>query len=319
MTQPCAKGTGAVCPDPKPAVPAWAARLLCLAAALIWGSSFFIMKDTLEVLPPFYLLAVRFSVAAVLLLVVLWRRVSAHLDAGTVVRGLILGALIFGGYGAQTVGLTDTTPGNNAFLTGTYCVMVPFMSWVVTKVRPQAKNVAAAVLCVVGIGLVSLSGGLAMRLGDALTLVGAVFFGVHIVATARFSRGRDILALTTWQMVGVAVLSWVSMLVAGESPATVVWDLGTVGSMAYLALACTCGAYLLQNVGTKYADSSSVALMLSMESPSGVLFSVLFAGEVLTGQVLAGFALIFVAILISELGGGRASSKRKRAAEPSEA
>ena len=285
----------------QPAFPAWAARLCCLAAALIWGSSFFIMKDTLDALPPFYLLAVRFSAAALVLVALLWRRVSAHLKADAVVRGLILGALVFGGYGAQTVGLTDTTPGNNAFLTGTYCVMVPFMAWAVTRVRPGLKNVVAAVVCLAGIGLVSLSGGLSMRLGDALTLVGAVFFGAHIVATARFSRGRDILALTAWQMVGVAGLSWLATFLAGENPAQAAWTPGVVGSMAYLALACTCGAYLLQNVGTKYADSSSAALMLSMESPSGVRFSVLFAGEVLTGQVLAGFGLIFAAILISEL------------------
>ncbi len=285
----------------KPAVPVWAARLCCLAAALIWGSSFFIMKDTLDALPPFYLLAVRFSAASLILMAALWRRVASSLRPDVVVRGLILGALVFGGYGAQTVGLTDTTPGNNAFLTGTYCVMVPFMAWAVTRVRPQAKNLVAALLCIGGIGLVSLSGDLSMRFGDALTLVGAVFFGVHIIATGQFSSGRDVLALTAWQMVGVAVLSWVATFVAGENLAAAAWTPGVVGSMVYLAVACTCVAYLLQNIGTKYADPSSVALLLSMESPSGVLFSVLFAGEVLTGQVLCGFALIFAAILASEL------------------
>ena len=121
------------------------------------------------------------------------------------------------------------------------------------------------------------------------------------MATGCFSNGRDVLALTAWQMVGVAALSWVATFVAGEDLASAVWTPGVVGSMAYLALACTCVAYLLQNIGTKYADPSSVALLLSMESPSGVLFSVLFAGEVLTAQVLCGFTLIFVAILVSEL------------------
>ncbi len=302
----------------KPAVPVWAARLCCLAAALIWGSSFFIMKDTLDALPPFYLLAVRFTAAALILLAVLWRRVSANLQPAVIVRGLILGVLVFGGYGAQTVGLTDTTPGNNAFLTGTYCVMVPFMAWAVTRVRPQAKNVVAALLCIVGIGLVSLSGDLSMRFGDALTLVGAVFFGVHIVATGRFSRSRDILALTAWQMVGVAALSWVATFAMGEDLAAAAWSPGVVGSMAYLAVACTCVAYLLQNIGTKYADPSSVALLLSMESPSGVLFSVLFAGEVLTGQVLCGFVLIFAAILASELDWSFARRRGREGREPLE-
>ena len=283
------------------AMPAWAARLCCLAAALIWGSSFFIMKDTLDVMPPFCLLAIRFTVAALVLMGILQRAVRTNLNRATVVRGLILGVLVFGGYATQTIGLTDTTPGNNAFLTGTYCVMVPFMAWAVTRVRPQLKNVMAALLCIGGIGLVSFSGDLSMRFGDALTLVGAIFFGAHIVATGCFARGRDILALTAWQMVGFAALSWLAIPVAGENPLAIAWTPGVMGAMAYLALVCTCAAYLLQNVGTTYADPGSAALLLSMESPSGVLFSVLFAGEVLTAQVLAGFALIFAAILVSEL------------------
>ena len=282
-------------------MPAWAARLCCLAAALIWGSSFFIMKDTLDVMPPFCLLALRFTVAALVLMGILQRAVRTNLNRATVVRGLILGVLVFGGYATQTIGLTDTTPGNNAFLTGTYCVMVPFMAWAVTRVRPQLKNVMAALLCIGGIGLVSFSGDLSMRFGDALTLVGAIFFGAHIVATGCFARGRDILALTAWQMVGFAALSWLAIPVAGENPLAIAWTPGVMGAMAYLALVCTCAAYLLQNVGTTYADPGSAALLLSMESPSGVLFSVLFAGEVLTAQVLAGFALIFAAILVSEL------------------
>lgn len=286
---------------PTHGIPAWAARLCCLAAALIWGSSFFIMKDTLDVVPPFCLLALRFTAAALVLLVLLNRSVRHHSDRATVVRGLILGLLVFGGYATQTVGLTDTTPGNNAFLTGTYCVMVPFMAWAVTRVRPQFKNIVAALLCIGGIGLVSFSGDMTMRFGDALTLVGALFFGAHIVATGRFARGRDILALTVWQMVGFAILSWLAIPLAGENPAAIEWTPGAVGAMTYLALVCTCAAYLLQNVGTTYADPGSAALLLSLESPSGVLFSVLFAGEVLTAQVLMGFVLIFCAIVVSEV------------------
>ncbi len=282
------------------AMPGWAAKLCCLAAALIWGSSFFIMKDTLDALPPNFLLGIRFTGASVILFVAMRRRVLANLNAQTVVRGLILGALLFTAYCLQTIGLTDTTAGKNAFLTGVYCVMVPFLYWAVDKVRPGACNVVAAVLCVAGIGLVSLSGDLSMRMGDALTLCAAVFYALHIVATSKFSSSRDVFVLTVWQFVGAAVLAWVVSALFETAPAASVWTPGIVGSMVYLSVMCTCVALLLQNVGTKYTSPSSASLLLSMESPSGVLFSVAFAGEVLTGKVLAGFVLIFLAVITSE-------------------
>lgn len=302
MTAPDAP-RAAVCaaePAPRRGLPAWVARLCCLTAALIWGSSFFIMKDTLDVLPPNFLLAIRFTAAALILMVALHCRVAAHLDRGTVLRGLALGAFLFTAYCLQTIGLTDTTPGKNAFLTGVYCVMVPFLFWGVDKTRPTAFNVVAALLCVAGIGFVSLSGDLSVSKGDVLTLAAAVFYAVHIVATAKFSQRHDVLVLTVWQFVGAAALAWLATLLFETTPPLSVWTPATVGTMAYLAVFCTCVALLLQNVGTKYADPSSAALLLSMESPSGVLFSVLFAGEVLTGQLVFGFVLIFLAIVTSE-------------------
>ncbi|MEE8716822.1 MAG: DMT family transporter [Coriobacteriales bacterium] len=284
-------------------VPQWVYKLGLLSAALIWGSSFFVMKDTLDVIPPNLLLAIRFTTAAVLLMAALHRRVRASLEAGTVARGLVLGVLVFVAYCVQTVGLTMTTPGKNAFLTGVYCVLVPFVFWAVDRTRPGAHNVAAALLCVAGIGLVSLdgsAGGLGMGVGDALTLLSALFYAVHIVATAVFSRGRDVFALTAWQFVGSAACAWAVSLAFEEPPAASAWTPATIGALAYLAVACTCVALLLQNVGTKHVEPSSAALLLSLESPSGVLFSVLFAGEVLTPRIACGFALIFLAIVTSE-------------------
>ena len=280
--------------------PAWAYKLCCLAAALIWGSSFFIMKDTLGVLPPNCLLAVRFGGAALILAAVMRRRVAANLRAEVVARGLVMGALLFCAYCVQTVGLTDTTPGKNAFLTGVYCVLVPFLAWGLNRVRPSGYNVAAAVLCVAGIGLVSLSGDLTVRMGDALTLLSAVFYATHIVVTARFSAGRDVMALTVWQFAGSAACALVASLAFESWPAIEAWTPPVIGSMAYLTVMCTCVALLFQNIGTKHVDSSAAALLLSMESPSGVLFSVLFAGEVLTPRLVCGFALIFGAIVTSE-------------------
>ena len=114
--------------------------------------------------------------------------------------GLVLGAVTFLAFWVQTVGLAETTPGKNAFLTATYCVIVPFMLWGLTRKRPTMANVGAAVLCVAGIGLVSMTAGsFTIGFGDLMTLLCAVFFAAQIIAIARFSRHFDVLGLTAYQ------------------------------------------------------------------------------------------------------------------------
>ena len=78
---------------------------------------------------------------------------------------------------------------------------MPFLYWAVARKRPDRYNIAAAVLCIAGIGLVSVTGenAAAISIGDGLTLVGGFFFAAHIVAVARFSEGRDIFLLTAIQ------------------------------------------------------------------------------------------------------------------------
>ena len=104
------------------------AKPMLFAAALIWGTSFFIMKNALDVMPVFFLLAVRFTAGAFLLALIAWRRWKAF-TPDYLWRGAIIGAFLFLAYSVQTFGLARTTPSKNAFLTAVYCVIVPFLTW----------------------------------------------------------------------------------------------------------------------------------------------------------------------------------------------
>ena len=66
------------------------------------------------------------------------------------------------------MGLQYTTAGKNAFLTSVYVVLVPFLYWVFYRKRPTAYNLAAAVLCLLGVGFLSLGEGFTMGLGLSL-------------------------------------------------------------------------------------------------------------------------------------------------------
>lgn len=266
-------------------------------AAMIFGSSFFIVKNTVDVFPTNFLLAIRFTIGC-LLLCALFPRKLRQMDRACLWQGTVLGLLIFAGYCIQTIGLTDTTPGKNAFLTASYCILVPFLHWVVDKRRPDLYNFSAAFLCLTGIGLVSFDGSFSMRFGDAMTLVSALFFAAHIVAGARFGGKSDPILLTILQFGTAAVCSWVLGFTTETFPKEI--PLNAALGLLYLAVFATTIALLLQNIGLKYADPTSGAILLSLESVFGVLFSMLFYQERLTLRLGAGFLLIFIAVILSE-------------------
>lgn len=274
------------------------AKPMIVLATLIWGSTFFILKDTLDDVDLMFLLAFRFTLAAGILALVFWRRWKG-LDLGCLWRGGAMGALLFAAYAVQNYGLMDTTPGKNAFFTAVYCVIVPFLYWGVDKLPPTRWNVLAAVLCVAGIGLVSWDGGVSLTGGDLLTLCGGLLYACHIVAVSKFSQGRDIFLLTVLQFAVTAACCWVGTLFTrglpvDGLPARAWWVL------LYLAVAATALALLFQNVGQKYTDPSSAALLLALEAPFGVAFSVLFGAESPAPLMYLGFFLIFLAIVCSE-------------------
>lgn len=274
------------------------ARPMIVLATIIWGSTFFILKGALDDVSVYFILAFRFTLAAVVLSLVFWEKWKG-MDKGYLLAGGVMGGLLFLAYATQTFGLVETTPGKNAFFTAVYCVIVPFLYWLIDRTRPDRFHVLAAVLCLAGIGFVSWDGGFALSRGDALTLLSGFLYACHIVAVARFSQGRDIFLLTTLQFAGVALCSWVCALFTDGLPAG-----GLPGRawlvLLYLAVAATALALLFQNVGQKYTDPSAAAVLLALEAPFGVLFSVLFTEESPTAPMIFGFILIFVSILCSE-------------------
>ena len=278
-------------------------------ATVIWGSSFVIVKDVTNVVTPAWILAVRFTAAAIIMAVALLKRRQLYFERSHVGYGLLFGLAMFLAYYLQTIGITDTTPGKNAFLTGTYCVMVPFLAWAFLRRRPNRYNVIAALLCIVGVGFISLDGDLSIRFGDAMTLACALFYAIHIILVSQFAQGRDVFVLTMWQFVGVAVCSWVVGFVAEPMPAWGALPVSCWTSLAYLAVACTALALLLQNVGQAHLPAASAALLLSLEAVFGVAFSVALGAEDLTVRVVVGFALVFAAIVVSEVLPERAKNK----------
>ena len=275
------------------------ARLALVTATVIWGYSFVLMKNTLDSVPSFFLLAIRFSMATIVLSIIFlpkWKK----FDRSYLLHGSIMGFFLFAAYAFQTVGLIFTTPGKNAFLTAIYCIIVPFLNWAVTRKRPGVTNLVAALLCVIGVWFVSVNsaaeGG--VNIGDLLTMVCGFLFACHIIAVNRFSNDQDVILLTIIQFGSAAVFSWICGFGFETFPSH--FSAGAITSLLYLGILSTAFALLLQNVGQKYTPPSSAALILSLEAVFGVIFSVIFAGDKMTLRLTLGFGLIFAALIISE-------------------
>lgn len=273
--------------------------LLLILAAMIWGSSFIVMKSAVDFLTPNVLLFIRFSLATIIMVIMFYKYVK-DTSFKDLKGGMITGACLFSAYLVQTLGLTMTTPGKNAFLTAVYCAIVPFLVWIIYHKRPDNYNFIAALLCVFGVGFVSLDGDLSINMGDLLTLVGGLFYAFHILAIKKYSKEMHPIKLTTLQFAMTAVLAFFGSLFFEDISVIKQIDNSIILQIGYLAFFATAITLLCQNVGQNLVSECNAAILLSLESVFGVIFSVLLYGEILTLKVFSGFILIFIAIIISE-------------------
>lgn len=274
-------------------------KLALLSTAIIWGTSFVILKSTLDAMGPLWLLCIRFSVSAVILLLFAGKKLKT-VSKRCLRGGILLGILLATAYLVQTYGLVYTTPGKNAFLTATYCVLTPFFAWMIYKRRPGKSNVAAAFLCVAGIGFVSLSEGITeINVGDILTLFCGVFYALQIIVMEQYGSSGDSVTISAIEFSTAAVYFLIGGLFFEELPQSIPGS--ALFSLAYLSLMCTGLCFFLQAWGMKYTDSSTAAMLMTLEAVFGALISIVFFAEPISFRLIFGFCLIFISVVLSEL------------------
>ena len=280
-----------------------AGQAALFGTALLWGTSFVILKNTLDSIGVLWVLAIRFTLAALLLMLFAGKRLL-RLSPRQVRGGVLLGITLAAAYILQTYGLKLTTPGKNAFLTAVYCVMVPFLAWGIYRRKPGLQHVLAAILCLAGIGFVSLSGGESgVNPGDLLTLACGLFYALQIVIVEQYGgEDGDALCLSAIQFGTAALICWAGALPLEPVPTGVPLDAWL--NIAYMGFVCTGLCFFLEAWGMRYTPSSTAAVILTLESVFGTLTSILFYHEQITPKLLIGFALIFVSVLLAETGLG---------------
>lgn len=272
---------------------------LLLLVAIIWGTGFPVSKIALEEnISPFQVMAYRFSVAAVVMYLFSFKKVNLHIK-DNIVAGLVVGLFLFLGFLFQTTGLEHTTASINAFLTALNVIIAPFIYWAITKKKVDKYTMIGAVLALVGIGLLTINGKLAINKGDFLTIVCAFFFAAHIVSNGYFlEKGSDVTTLVFLQIFVSAILSIIGTLIV--DPITALPTVKGLFSVLYLGLFSTLICFFLQTKAQANINSTKTAIILSTESLWGTVFSIILVGDILTPRIVVGALVVFMAIIITE-------------------
>jgi drug/metabolite transporter (DMT)-like permease len=270
-------------------------ELALFVAAMLWGSTFVVVKDALADISPVLYLALRFWAGALILL--LWARSwpSRKMMWGGLATGLFVGV----GMILQTVALKHTSASNVGFLTSLYIPLVPFVAAFVYQARTGWREVIAVAVATLGIGLMSFDpASWSMNRGDIMTVGAAVMFSFQIVFVKRFGAEGDAVWMAWFQVVTTAIVSTIAL---GAESFHVVWTMRLVWAFAITILGATVAAYLLQSFGQRQTTATRAALIFATEPVFAGLASYFWLGERLTGRGWVGAGLVLIGVLLAEL------------------
>lgn len=292
---------------------------------MIWGSTFVMVQDAIHEWPVFAFLCLRFSIAAVAFVPLLfwrrWRRRGQERTAQQTQprsqRALLWPAIIIGltlatGYAFQTAGLLYTTPAKAGFITGMSVVMVPIGAVFFLRQPVEWPAMLGVVLAAVGLGLLSLNADLRIGLGDLLVLFCAISFATQILLMSRYAPRTSVLRLAALQILTVAVTTglislWIEVP-AGIPPLST----SVLFAAVFTGLLATTLAFTFQAAAQRFTTATHTALIFSLEPVFAAVSSYLLIGEQLGGRALIGCGLILAGMLSAEAGSLWLSTLRKR-------
>ena len=272
------------------------AELALFGVTAIWGTTFVVVKGALADVSPFLFLALRFTLAALVLAAIYGKKVRrSALKAGLLAGGLLFAAFVF-----QTEGLALTTPSKSAFLTGLSIPMVPLASSLVYRIRPRRFEVLGILIASIGMAMMTLpSAKFEMSTGDLLSLLCAVTFALHIVVIGHFSPMVGFETLAVVQVTVAAVLGFLSAWLFGPTRFHATPALGA--AVLATGLLATALAFTTMAWAQQYTPPARAALIFALEPAVAWLTSYVVTGEVLSNRGKVGAGMILAGVLLVEL------------------
>jgi len=275
------------------------AYILLILTTFFWGVTFVIVKDAVNQVDVFVFLAQRF-IAASFILLLLWPFLKRPINCGTILRGSVLGVMLFGGFALQTLALLYTSASNTAFLTGLNVIFVPLLYAVIFKKAIAAKSLAGAVLAFTGLYVLCSTGtNWSFNKGDLLGFACSICIAIHIIYTGKYAWEYDVYWLTTIQIGVIGLLSLLIAYFTGYD--ALVWYPEIRDALIICVFFATIFAYLVQTGMQQFISPSSTALIFCLEPVFAAVCAYFLIDENIGVNGLIGAGLILFGMILSEI------------------
>ncbi len=284
------------------------ADVLLFSVAIFWGGNFVFIKSAVERTTE---LAAGSIVAGTMLYLVLRYVVATGIFAaaqprswlgssrGDWARGGLLGVFYLTALILQTIGLQRTSPGVSGFITGMSVAMVPFLYWFVARRSPGRWQIIGAIIATVGLGALSLQGDFTIKWGDAITLLGTLFYALHIMTTGFFAPKVRPATLAVTQMAASTAILVVATPFLVHITLDLPWQVWA--AVVWTAISGTIYAFFIQSWAQRFTTSTHAAILLGFESVFAALAGIIAGMDTLTVRLLVGGSLMLTGVFIVEL------------------
>ena len=273
------------------------ADLLLFMVAIIWGTAFVAQGVAGQFGVAYLFNGVSFMLAAVILIPLIPRRTKITGDQWKWM--LVAGVLLFIATAMQQVGLLYTKVANAGFLTSLYAVFTPFLLWIGFREKPHWLDTIAVLIAAVGAFFLSTAGRFEVQKGDALEVIGSIFWALHFVVLGKFAARFESISFASGHFFIGGLMNFLFGLFAEDI--SVLSALPLIGAILYRATLSIGIGYTLQVWGQKHTPPTDAALILGLEAVFAVIAGWLALGQTLLTIQIFGCVVIFVAVLISQL------------------
>ncbi|MBU4349087.1 DMT family transporter [bacterium] len=275
------------------------AEFYLLIIVIIWGSTFALIKGVIDTIPPYTFLTYRFLLAALILVLIFWKRLK-KLNIMILKKGSLIGIFLFLGYTLQTVGIKYTTATKAGFITGFSVVLVPIISFLLLKEKVSRDSVVGVVLATLGLWFLNYNSSFIFNLGDFLVLLCAFSFAMHIISVGLFSKKLDYVLLAITQITVVFILSLLMALIFERPAIHLSYSSDIWWSIVITGVFATALAFYMQNKFQRYSTATKTAIIFSGEPLFAAIFAYLLLGEKVGLIAWIGGLLIIFGMIISQ-------------------
>ncbi len=274
-----------------------------LLIGILWGMGFVTVKIGLNAgMNTFYLMWLRF-LGSFVLLSILFRKKIKKVSKDDLKAGVILGIIQYFGYVFQTYGAANTTVGKNAFFTAINVIIVPYIFWILNKKRPDIFSFSASIICMIGVGIMSLDGNLSfthLNKGDVMTIISAFFFALQVAYTGYFGRKVHPMNLVLLQMLVGGLLFAGTQFATSGLREVIPLHGETLMAIIYAVVFSTAIPMLLQIYCQRLTTATRASILMSTESMFAPIFAFFVLGEIMTLRVALGAVFILFSVVVSE-------------------